>query len=622
MTYNIENDDLLKAVREDSFEELEVLASDIRNFLIHNVSKTGGHLASNLGIVELTIAMHRVYDSPRDKIVFDVGHQAYIHKILTGRASKFDTLRKYKGLSGFPKSRESEHDAYETGHSSTSISAAMGLATARDLKGEDYNVVAVIGDGSMTGGLCYEALNNLGASNTNMKIILNDNGMSISHNVGGLSKYLTGLRGSKNYMNAKDKVKNALDIVPLVGHALTEGISVTKNRIKHSVIGRDGALFEDLGIKYLGPVDGYDMEALCEVMDAANRINGPVIIHVITKKGKGYEWSEKYPRKFHGIAPFDKVSGNILSSTHAASYSQVFGDSIASLALENDQIVAIAAAMGTATGLGKFYDLFPERYFDVGIAEEHAVVFAAGLAKSGLTPVVAIYSSFLQRAFDMIIEDICLQNLHVVFAIDRAGLVGADGETHHGQFDLSYLSMIPNLTILAPADGAELSEMLSYAINELDGPVAIRYPRGSATGHHKELPEFNGSNNTIQEGKDVTILAVGAMLDEALTAADELTKHNYNVGVRNVGVIKPFDDSLLDIDSKLIVTVEDNSINGGFGSQFASRFKCKGNTSEVVTIGIPDAFIEHGSVTELRKECSLDADAIVKGALKVLEGKA
>ncbi len=620
MKYNLEKDDLLKAVKRDSYEDLYQLSEDIREFLITKVAKTGGHLASNLGIVELTIALHRVYNSPKDRIVFDVGHQAYIHKILTGRAKDFDTLRQYKGLSGFPKSRESAHDAYETGHSSTSISAALGMATARDLNGEDYNVVAVIGDGSMTGGLVYEALNNLGASRTNLKIILNDNGMSISHNVGGLSTHLTKLRGSANYMHAKSSIRSALSNVPVLGRPLATGLSATKNKLKHSVLGEEGVLFEDLGVKYLGPIDGYNIGELCAAMRAANRIEGPVLLHVITTKGKGYEWSEKYPRKFHGIAPFEPDSGKIISSSSSKSYSACFGEKVTEIAAANEKVVAIAAAMGTATGLGPFYERFPKRYFDVGIAEEHAVVFAAGLAKEGAIPVVAIYSSFLQRAIDQIVEDVCLQNLHVVFAIDRAGLVGADGETHHGQFDLSYLSMIPNMTVLAPADGTQLAEMLDYAINQLDGPVAIRYPRGAADGKHLRLKTFKGHNVDITNGEQITILAVGAMLDECLEAADRLRDMGYSTGVKNIGVVKPFDESLLGIDSDIIVTVEDNSIHGGFGETFASRYRCDGH--EVLTIGLPDSFIEQGTVSQLRAECGINADSIVKGVVEALERKA
>ncbi|MDD5823665.1 MAG: 1-deoxy-D-xylulose-5-phosphate synthase [Firmicutes bacterium] len=621
MKYDLERDNLIEIVKNSDYKELEFLADDIRSFLIDKVSETGGHLASNLGVVELTMALHRVFNSPEDRIVFDVGHQAYVHKILTGRADQFDTLRQYKGMSGFPKSRESVHDAYETGHSSTSISAALGMATARDLQGENYDVVAVIGDGSLTGGLVYEALNNLGASKTNMKIILNDNGMSISHNVGGLTTHLSNLRTSSNYIKAKNSINSKLDSTS-VGKTIRGGLHATKDRIKHSVIGDEGSLFEHLGIKYFGPFDGHDIEGLCNAMEASKLINKPVIIHVITTKGKGYTWAEKYPRKFHGIASFDIETGDIVSKSDAPSYSKVFGETVTEIAANNDKVVAIAAAMGTATGLGPFYDNFPERYFDVGIAEEHATVFAAGLAKSGQIPVLAIYSSFMQRAIDMIIEDICLQNLHVVFALDRAGLVGADGETHHGQFDLSYLTMIPNVTVLAPADGDQLKDMLDYAINELDGPVAIRYPRGSSVGEHESLGEFKGSNITMSEGSDITILAVGAMLDEAKKAATELRAKGYSTGVRNIAVVKPMDLSLAEIDTKLIITVEDNGLNGGFGQAFAAYCKSAGSKADVMTVAIPDSFIEHGSVSQLRVECGIDAASIVKGAVEHFERKA
>ncbi len=623
MTFNIEKDNLRDVVKYGSYVDLQNLSDDIRQFLIRKVSVTGGHLASNLGIVELTVALHRVYNTPEDRIIFDVGHQAYVHKILTGRADQFDTLRQFKGLSGFPKTRESAHDSYETGHSSTSLSAALGIATARDLQGDNYNVVAVIGDGSMTGGLCYEALNNIGASKTNMKIILNDNGMSISHNVGGLSTHLTQLRSSDNYIRTKQSINSVLDNMPVVGKTIRGGLHNTKDRIKQSVLGDEGVLFENLGIKYLGPIDGYDIEGLCSAMEAANKYDKPVIIHVITKKGKGYRWSEMYPRRFHGIAPFNIENGNLLSSSNDPSFSRVFGEKVTAIAKDNEKVVAIAAAMGTATGLGPFYEAYPERYFDVGIAEEHAAVFAAGLAKNGQIPVVAIYSSFLQRAFDQLVVDIALQNLHVVFALDRAGLVGADGETHHGQFDLSYLSMIPNMTVLSPADGNQLQDMLEYAINEHDGPIAIRYPRGSSVGIHLRLKPFKGENIAISEGSDITILAVGAMLDEAVKASDKLREMGYSVGIRNIGVVKPFDTSLADIDSRLLITVEDNAKKGGFGETLAAYCKTSaGKSPDVINIAIPDSFIEQGTVSQLRAEFGLDSDAIVKGAIEHFEGKA
>lgn len=611
MLYDLEKEDLISIIKNSDYGDLEALAREIRDFLVEKVSKTGGHLASNLGIVETTIALHKVYDTAVDRVIFDVGHQSYVHKIITGRAGAFDTLRKYKGLSGFPKSRESIHDAYDTGHSSTSISAAMGYATARDLRNEDYQVVAVIGDGAMTGGLVYEALNNIGASGTNIKIVLNDNGMSIAKNVGAMSRHLNNLRTSKNYTRMKENIRGALDNIPVVGQRVSDTISHTKNKIKYSLLDEQGVLFEDLGIKYIGPVDGYDLPALVEAYTAANQYDGPTLVHVITKKGKGYYWSEKYPRKFHGIAPFDADNGNILSSPSGPSYSKVFGDKLVELARADESIVAISAAMGTATGLGPFYKEFEPRFFDVGIAEAHAVVFAAGMAKAGMTPVVAIYSSFLQRAFDQLIEDICLQNLHVVFAVDRAGLVGADGETHHGMFDLSYLNMIPNMKILCPADGNQLEEMLEYAIHQYDGPIAIRYPRGSSRGNHLRLKPFTGENTVLSVGKDVTILAVGAMLDTGIEAARLLREHGFDAGVTAINVVKPMDAAAVNSETKLVVTLEDNTIIGGFSDEFdrVNREKAFG----ILNFALPDQFIEQGSIPELREECAMTPEDVVKG---------
>lgn len=611
MLYDLEKEDLISIIKNSDYGDLEALAREIRDFLVEKVSKTGGHLASNLGIVETTIALHKVYDTAVDRVIFDVGHQSYVHKIITGRAGAFDTLRKYKGLSGFPKSRESIHDAYDTGHSSTSISAAMGYATARDLRNEDYQVVAVIGDGAMTGGLVYEALNNIGASGTNIKIVLNDNGMSIAKNVGAMSRHLNNLRTSKNYTRMKENIRGALDNIPVVGQRVSDTISHTKNKIKYSLLDEQGVLFEDLGIKYIGPVDGYDLPALVEAYTAANQYDGPTLVHVITKKGKGYYWSEKHPRKFHGIAPFDADNGNILSSPSGPSYSKVFGDKLVELARTDESIVAISAAMGTATGLGPFYKEFEPRFFDVGIAEAHAVVFAAGMAKAGMTPVVAIYSSFLQRAFDQLIEDICLQNLHVVFAVDRAGLVGADGETHHGMFDLSYLNMIPNMKILCPADGNQLEEMLEYAVHQYDGPIAIRYPRGSSQGNHLRLKPFTGENTVLSVGKDVTILAVGAMLDTGIEAARLLREHGFDAGVTAINVVKPMDAAAVNSETKLVVTLEDNTIIGGFSDEFdrMNREKAFG----ILNFALPDQFIEQGSIPELREECAMTPEDVVKG---------
>lgn len=625
MKYDLEREDLISIIKTTDESELTELCKDIREFLIQKVSKTGGHLASNLGVVELTVAMHKVYDSPRDKLIYDVGHQTYVHKILTGRANQFDTLRKFKGLSGFPKAYESVHDAYDTGHSSTSLGAAAGYAVARNLKVEDHEVVALIGDGAMTGGLVYEALNNIGSNRLKVRIILNDNGMSIAHNVGAMSKHLQGLRSSSNYINAKKSVRTSLNKVPLIGRPISNGISRIKSRIKLSVLDQQGILFEELGIKYIGPIDGYNIPKLIEAFNAANAVDGPTLVHVITTKGKGYSWSEKYPKKFHGVGPFSVDDGNVLSSNPLSpelSFSEVFGNKLLQLAKADERIVAITAAMGSATGLGPFYEEFPNRFFDVGIAEQHAALFAAGLAKAGMVPVAPIYSSFLQRAYDQIIEDICIQNQHVVFGVDRAGLVGADGETHHGVFDLSYLSSIPNMTVFAPADGTQLEEMLEYAVKDINSPVAIRYPRGSAEFEHLKLKPFSGINIRLSAGTDITILAVGSMLDTALEAARELMSKGYNVGVTNICVVSPFEDRLTDLDTKLVITIEDNVLRGGFGESFASRALKNGYSYGLITLGVPDAFIEQGSVEQLRIECGMTASDIVKGATEYFERKA
>ena len=625
MKYDLEQEDLISIIKSADESELAELCKDIREFLIQKVSKTGGHLASNLGVVELTVAMHKVYDSPRDKLIYDVGHQTYVHKILTGRADQFDTLRKFKGLSGFPKAYESVHDAYDAGHSSTSLGAAAGYAVARNLRGDDNEVVALIGDGAMTGGLVYEALNNIGSNRLKVRIILNDNGMSIAHNVGAMSKHLQGLRSSSNYINAKKSVRTSLNKVPLIGKPISNGISRTKSRIKLSVLDQQGILFEELGIKYIGPIDGYNIPKLVEAFNAANAVDGPTLVHVTTTKGKGYSWSEKYPKKFHGVGPFSVDDGNVLSSDPPSSdlsFSEVFGNKLLELAKEDSRIVAITAAMGSATGLGPFFEEFPERFFDVGIAEQHAALFAAGLAKAGMMPVAPIYSSFLQRAYDQIIEDICIQNQHVVFGVDRAGLVGADGETHHGVFDISYLSSIPNMTVLASADGTQLEEMLEYAVKKIDSPVAIRYPRGSAKFDHLKLRSFSGNSIKLSEGTDITILAVGCMLDTALDAARELMSNGYSVGVTNVCVVSPFEHELTEIDTKLVITIEDNVIRGGFGESFASAALKAGRNYGLITLGVPDAFIEQGSVDQLRIECGMTTGDIVKGATEYFEGKA
>lgn len=619
MKYDIKNDNILKIIKESNIKGLYNISDEIRNFLIESLSESGGHLASNLGIVELTVAIHKVYESPKDKIIFDVGHQSYIHKIITGRANKFDTLRKLNGISGFPKSSESIHDAYDTGHSSTSIGAAAGIATANLMCGKKNDkVVAVIGDGSMTGGLSYEALNNIGYSNLNVKIILNDNGMSISKNVGAISKHLQRITNTNNYLKAKKEFKEKIDNIPIFGKKLSKQLKKAKSKIKYSILDDTGIIFEELGIKYIGPIDGHNINEMIAAFQIANKIDRPTIVHVVTKKGKGYHFSEKYPNKFHGIGPFNLKDGNILSSKDSdMTFSEAFGEALVREADKNKNIVAITAAMGSATGLGKFYEYFPKRYFDVGIAESYAVLFAAGLAKNGIRPVVAIYSSFLQRAFDQIISDVALQNLPVVFAIDRSGLVGSYGETHNGQFDISYLKLIPNMTILTPRDYIDLDHMLHYAL-KLNKPVAIRYPRGKGK-RIIDIPDFNGENFEIQEGKDITIIAVGTMLKEAVTASAALEEKGYEVGIISIGIIKNDINLFESINSKLIITLEDNVINGGFGEFFKSV--CPNNPA-ILNIGIPDEFIKHGTVDEQKEICHMNPDSIVKGALEYFERKA
>ena len=488
--------DFPKDLKTMSDKDLELLAIQIREFLIDKVSKTGGHIASNLGVVELTIALHKVFNSPEDKIVWDVGHQAYVHKILTGRAEGFDHLRQFGGMSGFPKTKESEHDIFDTGHSTTSISAACGLAAARDIKGEKHEVIAVIGDGSLTGGMAYEAMDNLGFKKNKVIIILNDNGMSISKNVGGISRYLGAIRTSHGYLNAKKFVKDKVD-GSKAGHSIAQGLANFKNDLKYTIMNNPGIFFENLGITYFGPIDGHDIKQVINALEKAKNLNEPVVIHCLTKKGKGYTNAERMPRKFHGIGPFDPETGDAIKKGGASSFSGVMGEHLLEMAKKDHKIVAITAAMGEATGLKDYSIEIPERYFDVGIAEEHGVTFAAGLAKEGLKPMVCIYSSFLQRAYDQLLEDVCLQNLHVVFLMDRAGVVGADGETHHGIFDLSYLNTMPNMTVLVPKDGNELRAMMDWA-SEQSGPVAIRYPRGecvydiTVTSTDSFAPELQG----------------------------------------------------------------------------------------------------------------------------------
>lgn len=601
----------IKSMDENS---LELLSTGIRAFLIDTISKSGGHLASNLGVVEITVGLHKIFDFPKDKLIWDVGHQSYIHKILTGRADRFSTLRQNDGMSGFPKRSESEYDVYDTGHSSTSISAAMGLAVARDINKSDEEVIAVIGDGAMTGGPSFEALNNLGSLGSKVIIVLNDNGMSISEINGGLSEHLSKLRTSSEYQNTKNNIKKAINKIPDLGKPLSKGIAGLKRAIKYAIFS-GGVIFEELGITYLGPFDGNNMSDVLRGLNQAKNAPGPVLVHFITKKGKGYKQAEQNPDKFHGIGAFDKETGATLSKSQT-SYSEIFGKKMFELAEKNDKLVALTAAMCTATGLNQMREKYPKRVFDVGIAEAHACIFAAGLALGGMHPVVAIYSSFLQRAYDEIIEDVCLQKLPVTFAIDRAGIVGADGETHHGIFDLSYLLPLPNMTVLAPCDANQLEEMIEYAVSK-DAPVAIRYPRGSADMTKHIVGNGEIKNNIISEGKDVSIIAVGNMLNKAIRAADILKEHGIDAKVCSASVLKPFDDSIISSEDKLIFTLEDNLIRGGFGEYIAANY-----TNKVVNLGWPDKFIEHGDCEYLYKKYELDAESIAERIRRELEGKA
>ncbi len=603
-------------------DELDLLSYQIRDFLLDKVSVSGGHLASNLGAVELTIALHRQFESPKDKIIWDVGHQSYVHKILTGRASGFDNLRKLDGLSGFPKKKESIHDHYDAGHGSSSLSFAAGLAAARDLNKDKYSVVAVIGDGALTGGLAYEALNNIGDSGARMIIVLNDNGMSIAPNIGGVSRHLRKLRASKRYLRFKKTVKKTVTGIPAVGQNIYSHLSRLRDSIRYSVID-EGVLFEEMGIKYLGPVDGHDIHALTHIFDSARQMNGPVIIHVITEKGKGYSHAEAHPEKFHGTGPFDIDTGKPVVSSDVPTYSQIFGQAMKELGSRDRRIVAVGAAMLDSTGLTDFRLAFPKRVFDVGIAEEHAVTFAAGLAQNGFIPVVSIYSTFLQRAYDEIMEDVCLQELPVIFALDRAGAVGADGETHHGIFDISYLNHMPGMTVMAPSSRGELTAMLEFAVKQ-KGPCAIRYPRGKASGDAGK-PVIDGKSRIISTGKDVEIWAAGCMCETAEKTASILKDKGIDCGVVNAMFIKPLDDEGLRASSErtsLIVTMEDNVVTGGFGQAVSACLAEKDIKTPVRVMGWPDAFIEHGSVDQLRKRYGLDPDSAAERICDLIEKKA
>lgn len=601
------------------FDELELLTYEIRDFLVEQVSKTGGHLASSLGAVELSIALHKVFDSPKDKLIWDVGHQTYVHKILTGRAEKFPSLRQMDGMSGFPKAKESPHDIFDTGHSSTSISMGLGMAAARDLRGEKHNIISIIGDGAMTGGLAFEALNNAAPLNTKLIVVLNDNAMSISHNTGGLSKHLGNLRSSDKYLHMKSRIKKNVSKVPVIGEGVVAGMKHARDSIKYAMI--DGVMFEELGFKYFGPVDGHNIKELCESLENARDYekNKPVFIHVITQKGRGYSKAEERPDVFHGIGPFDIDTGKPLKKSSSPSYSEVFGNKLTEMAEADKRITAISAAMVEGTGLKKFSRAFPDRTFDVGIAEGHAVTFAAGLAKAGMRPYVAVYSTFLQRAYDEIIEDVCLQNLPVVFCIDRAGVVGADGETHHGIFDISYLRHIPNLTVMAPKDAKELEAMLELSA-QLDGPCAIRYPRGtSSTSEYNETLQY-GKSQQLTEGTDVEIWSIGTMAETALAAAKLLEAEEISTGVVNTAFIKPLDIEKLKSSAdrcRLIVTLEDNVLTGGIGEGIKNALSdCD---IKVISIGWPDRFIEHGTCEQLYRKYSMDAESIAERIINELE---
>lgn len=601
-------------IKELEPEELNLLAGEIREFLVDKISRTGGHLASNLGVVELTMALHLVFDLPQDKLIWDVGHQAYTHKILTGRRAGFDDLRKYGGMSGFPKRKESDCDAFDTGHSSTSISAGLGYVAARDIQGEKHSVVSVIGDGSMTGGMAYEALNNAARLKSNFIIVLNDNNMSISENVGGMSRYLNGLRTAEAYTDLKKGVEDTLRKIPVQGDKIVNQMKKTKSGIKQLIV--PGMFFEDMGITYLGPVDGHDIKKMYKIFKEAKRVDHAVLVHVLTKKGNGYTPAEENPSRFHGTGPFDIDTGNAKGSKKNDSYTDVFSKVICDIGKRDEKVTAITAAMADGTGLARFQRYFPERFFDVGIAEEHALTFAAGLAAGGMKPVVALYSSFLQRAYDQAIHDICLQNLPVVLAVDRAGLVGSDGETHQGLFDLSFLSTIPNMTVMSPKNRWEMADMVRFAV-DFGCPIALRYPRGDAYEGLKEfrIPIQFGKCEVLYEEEDIAIFFVGHMADLALEVRAELKRIGYSCSLVNARFVKPLDtDAMEELakDHKLFVTIEENILAGGYGErllEYTSRARLK---VQVCNIGIPDNYVEHGNVDVLRREVGLDCETIVK----------
>lgn len=594
--------------------QLKELAGEIRQFLIEKISRTGGHLASNLGVVELTMALHLTLDFPEDKLIWDVGHQSYTHKLLTGRKDGFDDLRKYGGMSGFPKRKESPCDAFDTGHSSTSISAGLGYVAARELLGQDHSVVSVIGDGSLTGGMAYEALNNASRLKSNFIIVLNDNNMSISENVGGMSKYLSGLRTAQAYTDLKKGVEDTLKRIPGRGDRIVSQIRKTKSGIKQLLV--PGMFFEDMDITYLGPVDGHDIRKLLKVFNEAKRVDHAVLVHVITKKGKGYAPAEKDPAKFHGPGPFNIETGEPKAPGGPDTYTQVFSKVLTDIAKRDDKVVAITAAMEDGTGLASFAKHFPQRFFDVGIAEEHAMTFAAGLAAGGMKPVFAVYSSFLQRAYDQTLHDVCLQDLPVVIAVDRAGLVGSDGETHQGVFDLSFLTMIPNMTVISPKNRWEMADMLRFAV-DFRHPIAVRYPRGAAYEGMRQFraPIEYGKSEVLYEEEDIAVIFVGHMAELADSVRRSLKETGYSCSLINARFVKPLDTELLEELAKdhfLFVTIEENVLTGGFGEQVMDYVSRAALDVHVRNIGIPDEYVEHGNVEVLRKETGLDRETVVK----------
>ncbi len=593
-------------------DQLPAFAEEIREFIIESLSKTGGHLASNLGVVELTIAMHRVFDLPKDKLIWDVGHQSYTHKILTGRKDGFETLRREGGISGFPKRSESDCDVFDTGHSSTSISAGVGYVRARELKKENYSVISIIGDGALTGGMAYEALNNAASLKSNFIIVLNDNEMSITENVGGMSSYLSGLRTASAYTDFKMDVTKALNRIPGIGPGMVDAMRKTKSSIKQIII--PGMLFEDMGLTYLGPVDGHNIPQLIKTFQEAKRFEGPILVHVLTQKGRGYEPAMRHPARFHGAGPFDVKTGLPVGKSNPT-YTDVFSTVMRKMGDRRKDVAAVTAAMMTGVGLKRFSNMFPDRCFDVGIAEEHAVTFAAALSLGGITPVVAIYSSFLQRAYDQIMHDVCMQNLHVVFAIDRAGLVGYDGETHHGIFDLSYLGSMPNMTILAPKNLWELSDMIKFAV-DYDGPIAVRYPRGEAYTGLKEFraPICLGKSEVIHEGSRVALLAVGSMVKMAEEVQKQLKERmDMDAALVNARFVKPIDEELLRSFAdtyELVVTLEENVKDGGFGERVLAFAEEEDLPFGVEIIALPDRFIPHGSVSYQMKQVGFTPEDI------------